>query len=59
MKILVLVKNSWLYAPRGFTDLLSNLPKRSPRISLGYKNTENMFHSLISKNGNLPNVAKV
>ena len=30
----------------GFTDLLSNSPKRSPRFSPGYECTENMFYFL-------------
>ena len=29
-----------------FTDLFSNSPKRSPRLSPGYEGTENMFYFL-------------
>ena len=33
-------------ASRVFTDLLSNFPKRSPRLSPGYEGTGNMFYFL-------------
>ena len=36
-------------ASRVFIDLLSNSPKRSPRLSSGYEDTEKMFY-LLSKN---------
>ena len=40
---------------RVFTDLLSNSPKRSPRFSLGYEDTENMFYFLIINQNHLSN----
>ena len=47
VRILEQVKS--LDRSRVFTDLLSNSPKHSPRLSPGYEGTENMFYFLNTK----------